>query len=87
MHQSFYQLDAAHTCLSGISCAEDGSVRIRLYEAEGTAETCRLMLPKEPKEAFETDLSGKAEASLAIEGKTVVFKIDPYRLTQIKVVF
>ena len=85
-YASMFDMQAEHCVLTSVQMSRDDALLVRLYEAEGRAEEVTLSLPFEPTGAVLTNLNeepvGKAEA----DGKKVIFRAEPYGITQIKII-
>lgn len=75
--------EAESSLLSCVELTEDGALRVRVYEAQGRADTVRLTLPFEAASARQTDMLGLAQGKLQVQGRDVSFALAPYRLADV----
>ena len=81
---SFLRVDAAHTVVNSV-WDSDGSLRLTLYEAEGTAETAVIETAFPVASAEATDADGDPAGPLKTEGDRVFCPVGPYSLCGVRI--
>ena len=82
---SLMNIEAGSCVVSSVS-AEEGALIVRVYEAEGKADTVCIKAPFVPAKALLTLLDGTVVGEAAIEGECVKFDVAPYTIAQVKLV-
>ena len=62
----------------------DGVLTVRLFEDEGRADEIVLRAPFRPARAALTNLDGSVLGEAKIDGETVRFPVEAYRIAQVK---
>ena len=76
--------EAEHSVLSSAFISGDGALTIRLFEDEGRADEIVLRAPFQPARATLTNLDGDVLGEAKIDGETVRFPVEAYRIAQVK---
>ena len=83
---SFLSIEPVNVMASAIY-VEDGSLIIRIYEAEGRKAMTRIKFFKKPKHVEEVKADGVPVKPLSLEGSDVVFEIGPFEIKTLKITF
>ena len=82
---SLMHIDTAHCVVTCVQAQEDALI-VRLYEAEGRADTVAIRAPFAPSKALLTQLDGTVVGEAAVEGGVARFDVAPYTLAQVRLV-
>lgn len=81
---SMLGFEAEHSVLSSAFISDDGALTVRLFEDEGRADEIVLRAPFQPVRATLTNLDGNVLGEAKIDGETVRFPVEAYRIAQVK---
>ncbi len=86
--QSFFAVKGDGVIIDAIKLAEDGSgLVLRLYEANGKAETATLHFYRKPARAVATDLLENEGAPLELKDGRIALSFRPFEIKTVKVRF
>ena len=82
---SLLKLDAQHCVLTSVQMSPEGSLLVRLYEADGVDEDVTITLPFTPAFVTKTNLNREFAGVAFNEGNRVTFRAGAHSITQLKI--